>query len=73
MHSQLTISFQAMTSLLGDAYDGFGNGGVVWYELMSELVAKINGYVLIDTGGVILVYEVGLFLGGILNSEKTCL
>ena len=53
MHSQLIARFQSMVSLLGDVYDGFGDYGVVWYEFMSELVVNIDGYVLIDTYGVI--------------------
>ena len=53
MHRQVITIFQAMVSLIGDLSDGFVNNGVVWYDFMSEQVANINGYVLIDTGGVI--------------------
>ena len=35
---------------------------------MSELVSKTNWYVFIDTGGVIWVYVVGLFLGASINT-----
>ena len=31
-----------MTSLLGDVTTGSGDDGVVWYEFMSETVAKMN-------------------------------
>ena len=53
MHSQLTTIFKAMEYLLGDVYGGFGYYVVVWYNFMSELVANINGNVLIDTVDVI--------------------
>ena len=53
-----------MASLLGDLSYGFGDDGVVWYEFISELVANINGYVLIETGDVICWSEVDLLLGG---------
>ena len=69
MHSQLIKILQAMAPLLGDIYDGFSNDGVVWYGFMSQIVTNINGIVLIDTVGVILLSVVGLFLGGTLNSE----
>ena len=42
---------------------------VVRYEFMYELVTNSNGYVLIDTGGVIWDYAVGLLLVGTVNSE----
>ena len=44
-----------MVSPIGDVSGGFEDDGVVWYEFMSELVSKINGYVFIETGGVIWV------------------
>ena len=53
-----------MTLILGNISDGFVDDGVVWYEFMSKLVANINGYVLIDTCGMIWVSAVGWFLGG---------
>ena len=53
-----------MALLLGDVSDGFVNDRVIWYDLMSELVDNINGYMLIDTGGVIWLSEVWLLLGG---------
>ena len=31
-----------MASILGDSYYGFGNDGVVWYDLIYELVDNIN-------------------------------
>ena len=45
----------------------FGDDGVVWYDFISELVANINGYMLIDTGDVIWLSAVGLLLGGNVN------
>ena len=57
-----------MVSLLDDLSYGFGNVSVVWYDFISELVAKMNGYVLIETGDVIWVFAVGLLLGGTVNS-----
>ena len=42
-----------MASLLGDVSDGFVYDGVVWYDFISEIVATINGDVLIDTSGMI--------------------
>ena len=53
IHRQLITILRAMTSLLGDVYNGFGNDGKVCYDFMSKLVARISRYVLIDTGGVI--------------------
>ena len=53
IHRQLITIMRAMTSLLGDVYNGFGNDGKVCYDFMSKLVARISRYVLIDTGGVI--------------------
>ena len=42
-----------MTSLLGNLSYGFGDDGVAWYDFIYEVVANINGYMLIDTGDVI--------------------
>ena len=53
MYINLITRFQSIVSLLGDVSYGFGDDGVVWYEIISELVSKTNGYLLIDTGGVI--------------------
>ena len=39
--------------LLGNESYGFGNQGLVWYDLMSELVSNINEYGLIGTDVVI--------------------
>ena len=44
---------QEMSSLLCDVSDGFVDDGVVWYEFMYKLVSNINGYMLIDTVGLI--------------------
>ena len=62
MNSQLITRFKATYFILGDVSDGFGDDGVFWYDFMSELVSKINGYVLVDTGGLIQVYTVGFHL-----------
>ena len=67
MHSQLVTLLQAMESLLGDVSDGFSGDGVLWYDFISELVASINGNVLIDTGGVIWVSAVSFLFGATLN------
>ena len=53
MYCQFITRFHAMVSLLGDLSHGFGDGGVVWYDFISELVAKISWYMLVDTGDVI--------------------
>ena len=53
MYSQFITRFRAMASLLGDLSYAFGDDGVVWYDFISELVANMNGYVLIDTGDLI--------------------
>ena len=57
-----------MVSPIGDVSGGFEDDGVVWYEFMSELVSKINGYVFIETGGVIWVSLVFFLLSGIVNT-----
>ena len=68
IYSWLITIFQAMTSLLGNLSYGFGDDGVVWYVFFSELVANINGCVLIETGDVIWLYAVDFLLGGTVNS-----
>ena len=68
MYSQFITRFRAMASLLGDLSYAFGDDGVVWYDFISELVANMNGYVLIETGDVICWSEVGLLLVGTLNA-----
>ena len=42
-----------MPFILGYASDGFENGEELRYEYISELVAKINGQVLIEAYGAI--------------------
>ena len=51
---------KAMAWILGDVSDGFDDDGVFWHNFMSEPVVNINGCALIDTGGVVWVYAVGL-------------
>ena len=68
MNRKLITILQAMEPILGDIYDGFVYGGVVWYEFIPELVAIINMYVLIGTSDVIWVFSIGLLLGGTLNN-----
>ena len=68
MNSKFTTRLQAMTSLLGGVYYGFGDDGVFLYNFISELVANVVGYVLIGTGGMIRVFVVGLFLVGTVNA-----
>ena len=53
MYRQLISRFQEMTSLLGNYSYGFGDGGVVWYDFIYELVANITLYVFLDNGDVI--------------------
>ena len=53
MNIQLIKILQEMSSLFGDVSDGFVVDGVVWYEFMYKLVSNINGYMLIDTVGLI--------------------
>ena len=67
MYRQLITRLQAMTSLLGDLSYGFGHDGIVWYDFIYDLVADINGCVLIDTGDVIWLSTVGMLLGGTVN------
>ena len=68
IYCQLITRLQAMSSLLGDVSDDFGDDGVVMYDCMSELVANKNGQVFIDTGDEIWVSEFSLSLGGTLNN-----
>ena len=53
IHSQLIPILWAMASILSDVSGESGDFGVFLYDFMSELVANINGYVLVDIGGVI--------------------
>ena len=49
MHNQFIAILREMVSLLGNAYDGFGDDDALRYDCKSELVAKINEKALIET------------------------
>ena len=67
INSQLITRFQSMTSLLSDLSSGFVDDSF-FYDFISEIVANINGCVLIGICGVMLVSMLGLFLGGTVNA-----
>ena len=43
MHIQFITILQETFSPLGNVSVGFGEGGVVWYDFMSDLVTNIDG------------------------------
>ena len=69
IHSQLITRFQAIASLLGNAYDGLCYDDAVQYDSMPELVSNINWKLLIETGSVLWVSAVGFSLVDTVNSS----
>ena len=69
IHSQFITRFQAIASLLGNAYDGLCYDDAVQYDCMPELVSNINWKLLIETGSVLWVSAVDFSLVHTVNSS----